>query len=124
MNRKGADSIKQITLYQCEYCLKLFKTRTRHHCKFDDDLKNCFSCSHCHGIETIREVNEEDVLPFYDLDESADPFSRRIICECRQTVTIEELIAEKWRLNCEYWESIPGYIGKKSFVQNLRHHER
>ena len=115
--QKGGDNIKPILLYQCEYCQKLFKTRTRHHCKFDPALKNCFSCRRLLGIETIRGDEDEDVLPFYSPDDSAECFSRIIICECGQTVTLEELAEQKWHLNCGNWEIIPGYVGKKSFIQ-------
>lgn len=35
-------------VYECEYCKKLFRT-TRHKCKFDSKLKNCFTCSNFDG---------------------------------------------------------------------------
>ena len=41
--------MKPLTVYECEYCKKLFRTPNRHHCKFNPALKNCFTCKHCKG---------------------------------------------------------------------------
>ena len=38
--------MKEITVWECEYCKKLFKTPDKHKCKFNPELKNCFTCKH------------------------------------------------------------------------------
>lgn len=40
--------MKPINVYECQHCKKLFRTATRHKCKFNPKLRNCFSCKH-HG---------------------------------------------------------------------------
>lgn len=41
-------ALKQIVAFECKYCKKVFKT-VRHHCKYDPEKKNCFSCEHYTG---------------------------------------------------------------------------
>lgn len=43
------EHMKKVTRYQCQFCKKDFKTPNRHHCKFNPELKNCFTCKHCKG---------------------------------------------------------------------------
>ena len=48
--------MKQVIMYECEFCKKHFKTPNRHVCKYDPKLKNCFTCKHNKGF---NEENEE-----------------------------------------------------------------
>ena len=41
--------MKPLTVYECEWCKKLFRTPDRHRCKKNPALKNCFSCKHLKG---------------------------------------------------------------------------
>ncbi len=48
--------MKEIKAYICEHCGKLFRTPSRHKCKFDPIFKNCHSCKSCKGF-TNEEVD-------------------------------------------------------------------
>lgn len=41
--------LKKVVRYQCQFCKKDFKTPDRHRCKFNPELKNCFTCKHLKG---------------------------------------------------------------------------
>lgn len=45
------ETMKEVTRYECQFCKKDFKTPNKHHCKFNLDLKNCFTCKHLKGWE-------------------------------------------------------------------------
>lgn len=49
--------MKKVTRYQCGFCKKDFKTPDRHYCKFDPELKNCFTCKHLKGWHEGEIVN-------------------------------------------------------------------
>lgn len=42
-------NMKKVTRYQCQFCKKDFKTPDKHHCKFNPELRNCFTCKHLKG---------------------------------------------------------------------------
>ena len=52
--------MQAITMYECPYCKKIFKTPDKHNCKRHPDKKNCFSCKHSeyyeHEVEDIIDV--------------------------------------------------------------------
>lgn len=71
-------------VYECQYCKKLFRT-TRHKCKFDPKLKNCFTCSNFDGWENDTEWDCIGVPnPPYPICESdfGDDWDIRIIKDC------------------------------------------
>lgn len=41
--------MKKLTVYECEFCKKLFRTPNKHNCKKNPELKNCFTCEHLKG---------------------------------------------------------------------------
>ncbi|SCG82692.1 hypothetical protein DW1_1119 [Proteiniborus sp. DW1] len=43
------EHMKEVTRYQCQFCKKDFKTPDRHQCKFNPELKNCFTCKNLKG---------------------------------------------------------------------------
>lgn len=52
--------------YECEYCKKLFKT-DKHKCKFNPNLKNCFTCEHFDGWEHETEYEDGIQTPPYPI---------------------------------------------------------
>lgn len=55
------DEYEKVTMYQCIWCGKLFKTDRLHKCKFSPKMRNCFSCRHCRGVDeiTVRPFDNE-----------------------------------------------------------------
>ena len=45
-----------VTRYNCDTCGKDFKTPNRHKCKFDPNLKNCFTC------KRLKEWNQGGII--------------------------------------------------------------
>lgn len=45
------ENMKEVTRYECQFCKKDFKTPDKHYCKFNPELKNCFTCKHLKGWE-------------------------------------------------------------------------
>jgi hypothetical protein len=37
--------MKQIVMYECQHCKKVFKTPNRHICRKNPELKNCYTCA-------------------------------------------------------------------------------
>lgn len=79
---------------ECQWCGKLFKT-TRHECKFDPELRNCFSCIHSHGQERSDNSDEANL---FRCDAGCDGYNH-----------VDELISTGWKSACDKWEMIPGY---------------
>jgi hypothetical protein len=68
--------MRELTVYECEYCKKLFRTKNRHDCKKDPAKKNCFTCKFLKdwlvsddgtdvGIGFIRDPNYPDCVAGY-----------------------------------------------------------
>jgi hypothetical protein len=92
------ETMKQLTVWECKWCKKLFRTPNRHYCKFNPGLKNCFTCKHLRGwlkedpfapwdsyylpdcaagddswdIELIKEVNYDMQCPEWEMKEDKD----------------------------------------------------
>ncbi len=127
------EDFKAITMYQCSYCGKIFKTDHRHHCKFNPAGRNCFSCRY---FDKITEVTHTDVMPEYDLpfggdeddDDTLKPgetftWTEHVICcgKCPdRQVSLQTLSARQWQLACPDWEMQEGFTGKDSYVEMLR----
>lgn len=95
--------MKAITVYECLYCKKFFKTPDKHKCKKDPALKNCFSCKH------LQRFKEEVQPGCY-----GDPGYRNVnpVCghseEYEETENIIDIMYHnnpRWKLNCDSWES-------------------
>lgn len=78
----------QVTMYQCEYCKKYFKTPDKHRCKYDPKFKNCFSCKHNKGFDSdyINSEYTKEVFP---------------ICDKGWEWGMGEIITMKYDLQCE-----------------------
>lgn len=95
--------MKEITMYKCEYCEKLFKT-IKHNCKKDPKLKNCFSCKHLDHFEDKHEMGS-----------CGDPSYRKCNPVCghsdnyeKETEDIIDVMYHnkpKWNLECEGWKN-------------------
>lgn len=106
------DEYEKVTMYQCTWCGKLFKTNRLHKCKFPPKMRNCFSCRHCKG------VNEITVFPFDN--ETTDV---ELICgigkllEC--AVPVREMAERHWKLACPKWQQLDDYKGKDSYMYHI-----
>jgi len=87
--------MKAITVYQCEYCKKLFKTPNRHKCKKNPKLKNCFSCRHLDGWKEGEYWGENG---FY-------PPAPNCKAEPDHDWDIETINRLDYNMQCEYWEA-------------------
>ena len=100
---------KSVTMYQCVWCGKLFKTDRLHKCKFAPKMRNCFSCTHCKDVEetTQRLFNEE---------------IKNVVLVCgkegtsKNKVPVREIAEKHWKLNCANWQQIKDYAGKDSYM--------
>lgn len=41
----------EVKMHQCKWCKKIFKTNTRHSCKWNPAKHNCLTCKHCVGFK-------------------------------------------------------------------------
>ena len=95
--------MKTITVYECPYCKKLFRTPDKHNCKRDPEKKNCFSCSH------LQRFADDCQQATYD-----EPGYRNCNPVCwysehyeRETEDIIDFMYHKnprWSLDCPSWE--------------------
>ena len=125
--------MKKVVRYECPWCGRLFKTASRHICRFDPANRNCLSCKHCGSFERIEEEDWE-----HDFECVSDGvFAPRTIvvkgfrCEHDGTEVGEGGfndfptavdILHQGR-GCRDWEILPGYAGTKSFAKNQREKE-
>lgn len=92
--------MKKVVRYECPHCKKVFKTKTRHYCKFNPKLKNCFSCRHSKGWDKEYEQTDE-----YGRVELYEPPS--IVCnvkDCDEERDIETLKSINYDMRCYYYE--------------------
>ena len=83
------DNMKELKVWQCQWCKKLFKTPNRHCCKKNPALKNCFTCKHLkdwykddYGLNAPNCVALED-KSWLDWDiESIKSMNYDMKCEC------------------------------------------
>jgi hypothetical protein len=88
--------MKPITMYECPYCKKLFKTPDKHRCRRNPELKNCYSCKHWKH-QFVIDTREE------------------YSCEATEACSVESDCAfdafyvmknKGWLLNCPQYEGI------------------
>ena len=93
------EQMKAVTRYQCQFCKKDFKTPDRHYCKFNPELRNCFTCKNLKGWEQGEEGSFEWGVckePNYPDCASGKP---------NLTGFDIELIKElEYNMQCERWE--------------------
>ena len=54
--------MKALTVYECEYCKKLFRTPNRHDCKMRPELKNCWTCKQFKCFEHRQDGPENSYM--------------------------------------------------------------
>lgn len=86
--------MKQVIRYQCEFCKKEFKTPNRHYCKFNPELKNCFTCKHLKGWHEGEE---------YPGDYYREPNYPDCAKEC-DGWNIENIKELSYKMQCLDWE--------------------
>ncbi len=88
--------MKPVTMYECPFCQKLFRTPNRHNCRRDPAKTNCYSCEHW-GHEFYLEFHRYDCDP----DIKGAP---ELACLKHETSDVESAHAFMremgWRLNC------------------------
>lgn len=91
--------MKKVTRYQCQFCKKDFKTPNRHHCKFNPELKNCFTCKHLKGWHE-GEIIDVGFGPYNGPYEPPYPDCNIEAC----VGDLEEIKAMNYNVQCEWWE--------------------
>lgn len=51
------DSMKELKVWECKWCKKLFKTPNRHCCKMNPAMKNCYTCKNLKGWKSGEAYN-------------------------------------------------------------------
>lgn len=104
----------KIDMYKCNYCGRIFKTDNRHKCKFLPELRNCYSCKHCIGIECYDHNNGDAALD--------EDFKKKVICECGIDINLRKLSQIRYALNCNSWTCLDHYEGKDTYINALWSH--
>ena len=107
------ESFQKVTRFQCIYCGKEFKTM-RHKCRFHPMQKNCLSCAHNCGVNSI-------LVPG---DGNYEEATHVKIFECTKEVELvhrilPEMAMKNWQGDCPNWELMKNYQGKESFKRNV-----
>ena len=96
--------MKILTVYECEYCKKLFRTPNRHNCKMNPKLKNCWTCKHCKGW------NEGEIVGAGFLNN--EPHYPSCECECERW-DLDMIKQLKYNIQCKSWEE-----GEYDWIEN------
>lgn len=88
------ETMKEVTRYQCKFCKKDFKTPDRHYCKFNPELKNCFTC------KNLKEWSEGDRYDF----QSNYPDCTKGYDDYDGSWTIESIKQVHYNMQCNAWE--------------------
>jgi hypothetical protein len=92
-----------ITMYECPYCKKIFKTPDKHNCKRHPDKKNCFSCKHFQCFD-----DDYQAPNYYDTGyRYINPVcghSEHYEHEVEDIIDVMYHNKPRWSLNCPGWE--------------------
>ena len=99
----------EVKRYFCPCCEKIFITQRHKNCKFNPELKGCFTCRY-----TVC-INEKIVKD----EEFGETTEKTIRCDfgTGREISMLELSQAKWRQNCPDWEMIPSYESKSDFYR-------
>lgn len=89
--------MKRVTMYECEYCHKLFKTSNKHYCRYNPNLRNCFSCKNNQGFE--KEEHSDGCHSWFDL---------YVNCKVECDYEFQEIKSNNYNLQCDKWEPKEG----------------
>ena len=112
--------MKQLTVYECEYCKKLFKTPNRHKCKYNPEMKSCFSCKHNKGFY------EETIERYYSTHTEE---YKTIFVDCELEMCDESVGDTPRNMQCNYYEYCGGkwfeneHGKEKEKLQSIKHYE-
>ena len=113
------DHFKQVIRYECRWCHKEFRTNTKHLCRFNPELKSCFSCKYCQGIESVqREYSVPFADPVFSDELRKEVYTeevKKIACLKGHTVYTRDIAMERNVLNCADHEVMENYEGKKTW---------
>jgi len=90
--------MKEVVLYECMHCGKVFKTPNRHVCKYNPEFKNCYTCANNRGFEEVRENLHTDIIVNCSLDHSTSALDI-------STVKMN-LACEDYLHGCKWFENI------------------
>lgn len=98
-----SDNFIEIKMYECKFCHKLFKTNTKHSCKWNPEKQNCLTCAHCTGFVKGQGRIFGHNLGFVDYDPS--------YFKCDMDMSgyndLDELAQSGWKSYCK------GYVEVK-----------
>jgi len=103
-NKEKREKMKELTVYQCEHCKKLFRTPNRHNCKFNPKFKNCHSCKFCRGF------TDEDYIGGVDVGVGTMPTNMlypTCMKDCGDYSALE-ITRMGYKLNCSEYEYCGG----------------
>ncbi len=84
--------MRALTVYECQYCKKLYRTPNRHQCKFRPELKNCFTCKN--GGDWNREVEGDGY--------SSDVYAN---CHYSEEWGLRLIKDVGYNMQCEGWQA-------------------
>lgn len=96
--------MKAVTMYECEYCKKMFRTSDKHYCKKHPKLKNCFSCKHLERFEDKREIGTWGV-PSYRYCNPVCGHSEQYEKDTEDIIDLMYNNNPKWNLGCPEWKN-------------------
>lgn len=100
--------MKKVTRYQCQFCKKDFKTPDKHRCKFNPELRNCFTCNHLKGWLESEEYND------YGWGSKQEPNFPDCAADEGEFWDIEQIKLANYNMQCSEWEEGKyDWIGKK-----------
>ena len=89
--------MEKVTRYQCKFCKKDFKTPDRHYCKFNPELKNCFTCKNLRGWNEGQQYGQEEGW-------FREPNTPDCVVDEGGHWDIEEIKSKEYNMQCERWE--------------------
>lgn len=88
-----------VTRYVCEHCKQDFRTSNRHNCKRDPEKKNCYTCKHNNGWESVD--NDDD---YGEFGSSTSSMLYVICAKEKDDISALDLSQRNYVLNCNEWE--------------------
>ena len=83
--------MKKVVRYQCQFCKKEFKTPNKHNCKFNPELKNCFTCKYLKDWIYGEYVDDYYRMPNYpDCEKECGDWDIESIKDCNYNMKCEK----------------------------------
>lgn len=94
------EHMKEVTRYECQFCKKDFKTPDKHHCKFNPELRNCFTCKYLKGW--LQSEEHYDYGTGYGQEPNYPDCTA--ISTDMQDWNIESIKNENYNMQCSEWQ--------------------